>query len=161
MLTDVWSVCMSILYTNWCWSCVYVQCAYCIITDVWSVYMCVGLCVFGLYVCVYCIITDVCSVHMSLLYNAHWPHVHDYYITVHLCLPGEAYTAAQGYYERVNSHTATTALNYSLMGVRDVSRRLVELEQYPATRIYFTKGFSFATREAVCNANLISLLFKK
>ena len=61
---------------------------------------------------------------------------------------GDAFTTTQVYYERVNSHTAGSAFNFSRCGVKDVSRTLVNVEGYPATKVKFTKGFSFATVEA-------------
>ena len=61
---------------------------------------------------------------------------------------GDAFTSTQVYYERVNSHSASSAFNFSHCGLQDISRHLVNLEQYPATKIRFTRGFSFATIEA-------------
>ncbi|XP_064621175.1 uncharacterized protein LOC135484041 isoform X2 [Lineus longissimus] len=61
---------------------------------------------------------------------------------------GDAFTTTQVYYERVNSHTAGCALNFSRCGYKDISKILRGLEEYPATKIKFTKGFSFATVEA-------------
>ena len=61
---------------------------------------------------------------------------------------GDAFTTTQVYYERINSHTASSAFNFSSCGLKDVSRKLVNLERYPATKIRFSKGFSFATIEA-------------
>jgi hypothetical protein len=61
---------------------------------------------------------------------------------------GDAFTTTQVYYERVNSHTAGCALNFSRCGYKDISKILRGLEDYPATKIKFTKGFSFATVEA-------------
>jgi TMEM151 family len=48
----------------------------------------------------------------------------------------------------VNSHVGRAAYDYSLVGVRDVSRRLVDLDKCPCTRVRLTKRFSFATPEA-------------
>ena len=61
---------------------------------------------------------------------------------------GEAYTAAHAYYERVNSRSATSAFNYAIVGVTDVSKKLADLEKYPTTKIYITKSFSFDSIEA-------------
>lgn len=61
---------------------------------------------------------------------------------------GDAFTSTQVYYERVNSHTATSAFNFSQCGLKDISRDLVNLEIHPATKIQFSKGFSFANYEA-------------
>lgn len=60
---------------------------------------------------------------------------------------GDAFTTTQVYYERVNSHTSGSAFNFIGCGVKDVSRNLSGLEDYPATKIKFSKGFSFATVE--------------
>ncbi len=61
---------------------------------------------------------------------------------------GDAFTTTQVYYERINSHTASSAFNFSSCGYKDVSKTLVNLESYPATKIKFSKGFSFCTVEA-------------
>ena len=61
---------------------------------------------------------------------------------------GDAFTTTQVYYERVNSHTASSAFNFGSCGMKDISKNLVHLEDYPATKIKFSKGFSFASGEA-------------
>ncbi|XP_002740847.2 transmembrane protein 151B-like [Saccoglossus kowalevskii] len=61
---------------------------------------------------------------------------------------GDAYTTTQEYYERVNSHSSLGAFDFSECGVKDISRDLVALEAYPATKIKFTKSFIFANEEA-------------
>lgn len=61
---------------------------------------------------------------------------------------GDAFTTTQVYYERVNSHTSSYAFNFSSCGIKDISKKLVCLDHYPATKIKFSKGFSFATVEA-------------
>ncbi|XP_070582265.1 transmembrane protein 151B-like [Ptychodera flava] len=61
---------------------------------------------------------------------------------------GDAYTSTQEYYERVNSHSALGAFDFSDCGVKDISKDLVGLEDYPATKIKFTKSFIFANEEA-------------
>ena len=61
---------------------------------------------------------------------------------------GDAFTSTQVYYERVNSHTATSAFNFSQCGLKDISRSLINLEIHPATKIHFSKGFSFANIES-------------
>ncbi len=61
---------------------------------------------------------------------------------------GDAFTTTQVYYERVNSHSASSAFNFSGCGIKDISKTLVNLEAFPATKIKFSKGFSFATVEA-------------
>lgn len=57
---------------------------------------------------------------------------------------GDAYSTTQVYYERVNSHTAGAMFVFTRCGVKDISKKLVGLEQYPATKIKFSKCFSFA-----------------
>ncbi|XP_028903497.1 transmembrane protein 151B [Ornithorhynchus anatinus] len=61
---------------------------------------------------------------------------------------GDAYTTTQVYHERVNTHVAEAEFDYARCGVRDVSKALVGLERPPATRLRFTKCFSFASVEA-------------
>ena len=63
---------------------------------------------------------------------------------------GDAFTSSQIYYERVNSCTAGSAFNFTNCGIKDKSKKLCALENYPATKIRFTKGFSFVTIEAEC-----------
>ena len=53
--------------------------------------------------------------------------------------------APQVYHERVNTHVAEAEFDYARCGVRDVSKALVGLEGAPATRLRFTKCFSFAS----------------
>lgn len=43
---------------------------------------------------------------------------------------------------------ASAIYDYRSAGVRDVSRRLVDLEKRPCTRVRFTKRFSFASADA-------------
>lgn len=57
---------------------------------------------------------------------------------------GDAYSTTQVYYERVNSHTAGAMFVFSNCGVRDISRKLVGLEDFAATKIKFSKCFTFA-----------------
>ena len=54
----------------------------------------------------------------------------------------------QVYYERVNSYTTGSAYNFAAAGCRDMSRQLIDLENFPATKIRFTKGFSFDCADA-------------
>lgn len=61
---------------------------------------------------------------------------------------GGAFTSTQVYYERVNSHVGTRAFDYAGCGVKDVSRRLADLDKFPSAKIRLTKRFSFATPEA-------------
>uniref|UniRef100_A0A665VQ34 Si:dkey-13p1.4 n=1 Tax=Echeneis naucrates TaxID=173247 RepID=A0A665VQ34_ECHNA len=56
---------------------------------------------------------------------------------------GDAYTTTQVYHERVNTHVAEGEFDYSHCGMKDVSRELRGLEGFPATRLHFTKCFSF------------------
>uniref|UniRef100_A0ACB8G8M7 Uncharacterized protein n=1 Tax=Sphaerodactylus townsendi TaxID=933632 RepID=A0ACB8G8M7_9SAUR len=61
---------------------------------------------------------------------------------------GDAYTTTQVYHERVNTHVSETEFDYSGHGVKDVSKELLGLSDYPVTKLRFTKCFSFATGEA-------------
>lgn len=56
---------------------------------------------------------------------------------------GDAYTTTQVYHERVNTHVAEGEFDYSRCGMKDVSRDLRGLGAHPATRLRFTKCFSF------------------
>uniref|UniRef100_A0A8C3G6M0 Si:dkey-13p1.4 n=1 Tax=Cyclopterus lumpus TaxID=8103 RepID=A0A8C3G6M0_CYCLU len=56
---------------------------------------------------------------------------------------GDAYTTTQVYHERVNTHVAEGEFDYSHCGMKDVSHDLIGLEGHPATRLRFTKCFSF------------------
>ncbi|XP_063080289.1 transmembrane protein 151B [Engraulis encrasicolus] len=57
---------------------------------------------------------------------------------------GDAYTTTQVYHERVNTHVAEGEFDYGRCGLRDVSADLKGLEGHAATRLRFTKCFSFA-----------------
>ncbi|KAK3562719.1 hypothetical protein QTP86_005719 [Hemibagrus guttatus] len=57
---------------------------------------------------------------------------------------GDAYTTTQVYHERVNTHVVEGEFDYSNCGMKDISRDLRGLECHPATRLRFTKCFSFA-----------------
>ncbi|EHH22664.1 hypothetical protein EGK_05976, partial [Macaca mulatta] len=61
---------------------------------------------------------------------------------------GDAYTTTQVYHERADSRTARGEFDYSAHGVRDVSKELVGLAEHAATRLRFTKCFSFGSAEA-------------
>ncbi|XP_039624558.1 transmembrane protein 151B-like [Polypterus senegalus] len=61
---------------------------------------------------------------------------------------GDAYTTTQVYHERVNTHMSSSEFDYSRHGVKDVSKELLGLSDYPATKLRFTKCFSFANSEA-------------
>ena len=57
---------------------------------------------------------------------------------------GDAYTTTQVYHERVNTHVAEGEFEYNHCGMRDISHYLQGLEGHSATRLRFTKCFSFA-----------------
>ncbi|XP_030069557.1 transmembrane protein 151B-like [Microcaecilia unicolor] len=61
---------------------------------------------------------------------------------------GDAYTTTQVYHERVNTHVAEAEFEYSDCGVKDVSKELLDLECHAATKLRFTKCFSFANTES-------------
>ncbi|KAI1707694.1 TMEM151 family domain-containing protein [Ditylenchus destructor] len=61
---------------------------------------------------------------------------------------GDAITATQVFYERVNSHSSGNVFLYDTAGFRDISKDLVDLERYPLIRMRFTKGFVFACVQA-------------
>ncbi|GFT95305.1 transmembrane protein 151B [Nephila pilipes] len=61
---------------------------------------------------------------------------------------GDAYTTSQLYYERVNTRVSASCFVYTNCGSRDISKKLVDLEKYPATKIRFSKGFAFASLDA-------------
>ncbi|XP_051901219.1 transmembrane protein 151B isoform X2 [Pristis pectinata] len=61
---------------------------------------------------------------------------------------GDAYTTTQVYHERVNTRLAESEFDYARHGVRDVSKELAGLADHPATRLRFTKCFSFASAES-------------
>ena len=63
---------------------------------------------------------------------------------------GDAFTSTQVYYERVNSHTAGCAFNFTNCGFKDVTKVVTGLEDYPATKIRFSKSFSFLHPDAKC-----------
>ncbi|XP_063385241.1 transmembrane protein 151B-like isoform X2 [Cydia fagiglandana] len=61
---------------------------------------------------------------------------------------GDAYTTTQVYYERVNTHSASTSFAHACCGQRDASRNLVLDSNTPITKVRFSKGFAFANIEA-------------
>nr|XP_005998171.1 PREDICTED: transmembrane protein 151B-like [Latimeria chalumnae] len=61
---------------------------------------------------------------------------------------GDAYTTTQVYHERVNTHMAESEFDYSRHGAKDISKELLGLSDYPATKLRFTKCFSFASSDA-------------
>lgn len=52
------------------------------------------------------------------------------------------------YYERVNTHSASTSFAHACCGQRDASRNLVLDAKTPITKVRFSKGFAFANIEA-------------
>lgn len=63
---------------------------------------------------------------------------------------GDAFTSTQVYYERVNSHTAGCAFNFTNCGFKDLTKTVTGLEDYPATKIRFSKSYSFLHPDAKC-----------
>ena len=61
---------------------------------------------------------------------------------------GDCYTSSQSYYERVNTCSAGTTFNFTNCGSKDISLTLRGLEKHPATKIRFSKGFSFASDDS-------------
>uniref|UniRef100_A0A8R1TIW6 Uncharacterized protein n=1 Tax=Onchocerca volvulus TaxID=6282 RepID=A0A8R1TIW6_ONCVO len=61
---------------------------------------------------------------------------------------GDAISALQTFYERVNSYVAGSVFIYDACGVKDISKSLIDLERYPITKIDITKGFIFACMQA-------------
>jgi hypothetical protein len=61
---------------------------------------------------------------------------------------GDAFTSTQVYYERVNSHTAGCAFNFTNCGFKDNTKIVTGLEDYPATKIRFSKSFTFLHEDA-------------
>ncbi|XP_078518139.1 transmembrane protein 151B-like [Lissotriton helveticus] len=61
---------------------------------------------------------------------------------------GDAYTTTQVYHERVNTHVAEAEFEYSHCGVKDISKDLLDLDRHAATKVKFTKCFSFANTES-------------
>lgn len=60
------------------------------------------------------------------------------------------------YYERVNTHSASTSFAHACCGQRDASRNLVLDSRTPITKVRFSKGFAFANIEAASGKCLIS-----
>ena len=59
-------------------------------------------------------------------------------------------------FEKVNTHQSTTAFDYTRLGMRDVTKRLIQLERHPAIRVSFEKKFSFLFEKlAVANTREI------
>ncbi|XP_071796329.1 transmembrane protein 151B-like isoform X1 [Asterias amurensis] len=61
---------------------------------------------------------------------------------------GDTYTTTQEYYERINTHSAASAFDFSECGVKDVSKQLIDLEEFPMTRVSFSKNFMFLNEES-------------
>ncbi|KAL4711098.1 hypothetical protein ACJJTC_009469 [Scirpophaga incertulas] len=61
---------------------------------------------------------------------------------------GDAYTTTQVYYERVNTHSASTSFAHACCGQKDASRNLILDSRTPITKVRFSKGFAFANIEA-------------
>lgn len=61
---------------------------------------------------------------------------------------GDTYTTTQEYYERINTHSAAGAFDFTECGVKDVSKHLSTLEDHAITRVTFTKNFMFLNEEA-------------
>ncbi|XP_062341950.1 transmembrane protein 151A isoform X2 [Osmerus eperlanus] len=61
---------------------------------------------------------------------------------------GDAYTTTQVYHERVNTHASSSEFDYTRHGVKDVSKELLGLLEHAATRLRFTKCFSFSSARA-------------
>ncbi|XP_046599691.1 transmembrane protein 151B-like isoform X1 [Neodiprion lecontei] len=57
---------------------------------------------------------------------------------------GDNYTTTQVYYERVNTHAATSFYFYGYCGVKDISKELLLDPKLPITKISLTKGFAFS-----------------
>ncbi|XP_014485203.1 PREDICTED: uncharacterized protein LOC106749847 isoform X2 [Dinoponera quadriceps] len=57
---------------------------------------------------------------------------------------GDNYITTQVYYERVNTHVATSSYYYHYCGVKDISKDLVLGAKIPITKIMLTKGFAFS-----------------
>ncbi|XP_053974994.1 uncharacterized protein LOC128874351 isoform X1 [Hylaeus volcanicus] len=57
---------------------------------------------------------------------------------------GDNYTTTQVYYERINTHAATSFYYYDYCGVKDISKDLILDPKVPITKINLTKGFAFS-----------------
>ncbi|XP_035214442.1 transmembrane protein 151B-like [Stegodyphus dumicola] len=58
---------------------------------------------------------------------------------------GDAYTTSQTYYERINSRASSSCFVYNYSDAKDISKKIVDLEKNPVTKIRFSKGFAFAS----------------
>ncbi|XP_038073104.1 transmembrane protein 151B-like [Patiria miniata] len=61
---------------------------------------------------------------------------------------GDTYTTTQEYFERINTHSAASAFDFTECGVKDVSKHLMDLEEFPITRVSFSKNFMFLNEES-------------
>ncbi|XP_022093170.1 transmembrane protein 151B-like [Acanthaster planci] len=61
---------------------------------------------------------------------------------------GDTYTTTQEYFERINTHSAASAFDFTECGVKDVSKHLIDLEEFPITRVSFSKNFMFLNEES-------------
>ncbi|KAI6181687.1 Transmembrane protein-like protein [Aphelenchoides besseyi] len=61
---------------------------------------------------------------------------------------GDAVTATQVYYERVNSHTSGNVFMFDVCGVKDISKDIIDADDFSLFRVRFTKGFVFACVQA-------------
>lgn len=50
----------------------------------------------------------------------------------------------QVYYERINTHAATSFYYYDYCGVKDISKELILDPKVPITKINLSKGFAFS-----------------
>lgn len=50
----------------------------------------------------------------------------------------------QVYYERINTHAATSFYYYDYCGVKDISKELILNSKVPITKINLSKGFAFS-----------------
>lgn len=61
---------------------------------------------------------------------------------------GDAVSATQIYYERVNSHQAGSMFIYETCGFRDISKSVLGVEKFHVTRVRLTRSFVFANMQA-------------
>ncbi|CAA93883.2 Transmembrane protein 151 homolog [Caenorhabditis elegans] len=61
---------------------------------------------------------------------------------------GDAVSATQVYYERMNSHQAGSMFIYDTCGFRDISKSILEVEKFHVTRIRLSRSFVFANMQA-------------
>ncbi|XP_076620916.1 uncharacterized protein LOC143341711 isoform X1 [Colletes latitarsis] len=57
---------------------------------------------------------------------------------------GDNYTTTQVYYERINTHAATSFYYYDFCGLKDISKELILDPKVPITKINLSKGFAFS-----------------